>query len=211
MVHFVRHARDEQLHEFDSIVDWALNNELGINPTVMDGTSGHRIEEVHSAKLLGLTIDDNMNWDTHCRQVLTVARQRLHCMHVMRRAGASAQLLRTLYCALIRSAISHAFPAWCNVASTRLMSFVKLESRICRILTSLFRCCCRTFSRVSVTIWSRLHFTLSTLFALFLIVQPPVIPVVWDPIIDAVLKSTLLNEHDCIPVSMNFLHVLTVI
>ena len=51
----------------------------------------------------------------------------------MRRASASAQLLRTLYCALIRSVISNAFPAWRNVASTRLMSFVKLEIRICRI------------------------------------------------------------------------------
>ena len=115
------------MFEFDGIVDWALNNGLRINPTkskvvnfvtekslvlptVMDGTSSHRIEEVYSAKLLGPTIDDNMNWATHCRQVLTVARQRLHCVHVMRRAGASAQLLRTLYCALIRSAISYAFP-----------------------------------------------------------------------------------------------------
>ena len=84
MVHFVRHASDERLqNEFDGVVDWALNPTKSkvvifvtkkslVLPSVMDGTYGHRIEEVHSAKLLGFTIDDNMNWNTHCRQVLTL-------------------------------------------------------------------------------------------------------------------------------------------
>ena len=162
---------------------------------------------------MGLTTDNTMNWDTHCRQVLTVALQRLHCMHVMRGAGASAQLLRTLYCALIPSAISYAFPAWCNVASTRLMSFVKLESCICRIFDitqNFLQSQCENLAKAALHPQHPLH-------VIFDCAVTRYSSRLGAKIIDGslleqlVLKSALLNLHDCIPVLIFSLYVLTAI
>ena len=102
---------------------------------LLDAATNQNIESTTKCKLLGITLQADLSWRSHCEAVLSTARSRLHLLHTMRKAGADESVLRTLYSALIRSVLSYAFPAWCNIGKTLLSSLEKLEARISKILS----------------------------------------------------------------------------
>ena len=151
------------MHEFSHISTWCSQNGISLNTSktkimnfqtkqsivlhpVVDLDTNIAIEVVHSAKLLGIHIDDKMSWDVHIQSLLSKIRKRIYLLYALRQAHASKQTISTVYCSLIRSVITYAFPSWCNVSSSRFIQLQKFENRISRIFGLLLKCnladCC---------------------------------------------------------------------
>lgn len=158
LLHFVRHGVDDRLsQELEHISGWSKEHGLKINlqktklldiitkrsltlQPLIDKNSNCLIENVCSAKILGLMIDTNLSWQPQVDFVLRKLRKRIYVLHALRQANASDALLWSVYCQLMRSVASYAYPAWCNVTKGRLLSIVSFENKMSRF----FKFSCKT-------------------------------------------------------------------
>ena len=77
--------------------------------------SGSEIERVHTYKLLGVYVTDNLCWSTHCEYIVQRARKRLYAMRCLKKSGVMEWDLVLVYSSLIRSVLEDAPPVWANL------------------------------------------------------------------------------------------------
>jgi hypothetical protein len=186
VLHFIRRNEDDKLmQEFSHISTWCAHNGLSLNTSktkimnfqtkqsiflhpVIDQDTDIAITVVHSARLLGIHIDDKFTWNDHIQNLLSKVRKRVYLLYALRQARASRDTLSTVYCSLIRSVITYAFPSWCNVASTRFTQLQKFENRLSRLFGLNLKCNLADFcndigSRLAIKC-SDMHHPLHTIF-----------------------------------------------
>ena len=74
--------------------------------------NGKGVETVKSAKLLGVTISDDLSWNEHVREVVKKASKRLYFLVQLKRARLPTSELVLFYCTCIRSVLSYAVPVF---------------------------------------------------------------------------------------------------
>ena len=74
--------------------------------------SNNTVEQVHSFKLLGVTIDDNLKRSTHVNTICSIASSRLHFLKVLKRRSLSTCDLLYFYTSAVRPLLEYACPAW---------------------------------------------------------------------------------------------------
>ena len=157
LLHFVREEDDDHLsEELDNIVAWSSTHGLAFNstktkllnfqtkrslslPPLKDPLSNTFIQLATSIKLLGLTIDSNMTWCAHTQEVLGKIRKRVYMLYSLRQVKAPKKVMCNVYCTLIRSVASYAYPAWCNIKKCRFIQLAKFKERLCQMV-DLPRC-----------------------------------------------------------------------
>ena len=77
--------------------------------------SGFEIERVHTHKLLGLYVTDNLCWSTHCEYIVQRARKCQYALRCLKKSGVMEGELLLVYSSLIRSVFEYAFPVWANL------------------------------------------------------------------------------------------------
>ena len=55
------------------------------------------VERVNSARTLGVTIQNNMNWCEHVTKIVKKAGKRLYMLRLLKRANADTKTLSTVY------------------------------------------------------------------------------------------------------------------
>ena len=70
------------------------------------------IERVTSFKLLGVTVTNNLSWETHVDTVCTKASKRLHFLRLLKRSAVSQDDLLHYYKSVIRPVLEYACPVW---------------------------------------------------------------------------------------------------
>ena len=55
------------------------------------------VERVNSAEILGVTIQNNMNWWEHVTKIVKKAGKRLYMLRLLKRANADTKALSTVY------------------------------------------------------------------------------------------------------------------
>ena len=70
------------------------------------------INVVRKAKLLGLTISDNLKWNYHIQDICSKASKRLYFLRILQRAGFDVPDLVKLYCCYIRPVLEYACQVW---------------------------------------------------------------------------------------------------
>ena len=73
------------------------------------------IECVHTYKLLGVYVTDNLCWSTHCEYIVLRARKRLYALRCLKKSGVIERDLVLVYSSLIRSVLEYASPVWANL------------------------------------------------------------------------------------------------
>jgi hypothetical protein len=153
ILHFVRSSENDRLEEeWHNIKSWCANAQLRPNPAktkIIDITTskkvpsgkvvheeGYQIEIVKSAKLLGVTLSDNLKWDQHVEDVTTRAARRLFCLTTLRSAGVPPKQLCQFYYSTIRSILLYGYPSWCNCNKGLWDKLIKIERRALRIIGS---------------------------------------------------------------------------
>ena len=150
LLHFIRNGADDRIvEEMQHINEWSNSHGMALNydktkimnfvtkrslqlVELRDPSSGVIIEAVRVAKLLGIMIDDQFSWKSHIDNVLSRVKRRIYCLYSLKKISTSS-VLWMVYCALLRSVLSYAYPAWCSIGKTRFSILSKFEMRLSRI------------------------------------------------------------------------------
>ena len=96
---------------------------------------GQVLETVHSHKVLGLVIQDNLKWNENTCMTVSKASKRLHIIRVLRRGGVSAADLLVIYVAPVRSVLEYCCVVWHNALLAYLSSEIeRVQMRVLRII-----------------------------------------------------------------------------
>ena len=66
------------------------------------------IERVKSARILGLTVQDNMKWHEHINNIVKKASKRLYMLRLLKRSNSCIDTLITVYTTIIRPLLEYA-------------------------------------------------------------------------------------------------------
>lgn len=152
ILHFVREAADDRLQEeWENIVSWSRSAHLPLNLNkcrVLDFVTKRSLslqpvvvspdvflEQVDSHPFLGVRFCTNLKWDIHFDFILKKASKRIFIIRNLRRSGASPSLMWRTYVALIRPILLYAFPCICNAPNFLWDKLVRVERRVCRIIS----------------------------------------------------------------------------
>ena len=82
---------------------------------------GHELETVEQMKLLGLTIRNDLSWQSNTDEMTTKANSRLWIVKRLKKLGANQDDLKDIYCKQVRSILEFGVPAW-NYGITKQQS-----------------------------------------------------------------------------------------
>jgi hypothetical protein len=83
--------------------------QLDFLPILINDTN---ISQVESAKVLGITISDNLKWNNHINNIVKKTSQRLFMLSQCRRSGLKASDMIQIYTTKIRPILEYACQAW---------------------------------------------------------------------------------------------------
>ena len=135
----------------DHIKQWSEENRLKLHPdkckelrisfskdpVVLDQVirNGKEVEIVESAKLLGVTISNNLSWHAHIKEVVKKASKRLYYLVQLKRARLPAKDLVLFYTSCVRSVMDYAVPAFYHSLPQYLKNeLIRLEKRAISII-----------------------------------------------------------------------------
>ena len=103
----------------EMIIDFSRNYSL--TSGIQSVTIGEQVlERVEHAKMLGVTISNNLTWSKHVDNIVSKAGKRVYMLYQLKRAGISQNYLVTIYVSVIRPVLEYA----CRVWSTSLPIFL---------------------------------------------------------------------------------------
>jgi hypothetical protein len=133
--------------------DWALNNNMCFNvkktkeivfafgsnfvntPPIMLGDAV--IEQVKEAKILGVTIQSNLKWNSHVENIIKKANKRLYLLRLCKRSGVKSTDLIDIYTSLIRSVLEYCCVVWHSSLPAYLhYDIERVQKRAMRIIFS---------------------------------------------------------------------------
>ncbi|KAK2170745.1 hypothetical protein NP493_1143g00016 [Ridgeia piscesae] len=93
-----------------------------------------QIEQVHSTRLLGVTISQDLTWQLHIDDSTTKASQRLYFVILLKRAGIEPHHLVKIYTTIIRSVIESACQVWHTSLTIRQTNLLKsIQKKPCAL------------------------------------------------------------------------------
>ena len=135
----------------NEIIEWSHDNRVVLNPEkckelrisfartpqLFDAITidGKELEIVKSAKLLGVTLSDNLSWNAHVNELVKKSSKKLYFMVQLKRAQVPPLDLALFYKACIRSAVDYAVPVFYNALPQYLKNeLVRIEKRALSII-----------------------------------------------------------------------------
>ena len=73
---------------------------------------GGPIQIVESVKVLGVTLQNDLKWESHADDIIKKAAKRLYILRVLKRNGLDVDGLKTIFKTLIRSVLQYSCPVW---------------------------------------------------------------------------------------------------
>ena len=96
---------------------------------------GKELQVVKNAKLLGLTISDNLTWNAHVNEIIKKASKKLYFLVQLKRARVPPSDLVLFYKACVRSGVDYAVPVFYNALPQYLKKeLVRIERRALSII-----------------------------------------------------------------------------
>jgi hypothetical protein len=89
------------------------------------------IERVKSARILGLTVQDNMKWNEHIHNILKKASKRLYMLRLLKRSNACIDTLITVYTTIIRPVLEYACQVWHYNIQQYICEDIQNNSKTC--------------------------------------------------------------------------------
>jgi len=87
------------------------------------------IEQVVSAKLLGVIFSNTLKFDEHVKNILTICNQRCYLLKCLKGQGLPTAQLNIVFCAIILSRILYALPAWGGFLTVELTTKIDVFLR----------------------------------------------------------------------------------
>ena len=101
-------------------------------PVVIEGK---HIETVEKTKLLGVTIQNNLRWDTHVEDMYKKASKRLYFLTLLKRAGLHSAELLKYYRSVVRSVMEYSSVVWhSGLTKDQSLSLEHIQKRAFKII-----------------------------------------------------------------------------
>lgn len=135
----------------DYIHDWTVANNMKLNiakckEMVIDFSKEKRnfsplmindvaVQRVKSASILGISLQDNMNWNDHVHQIVKKAGKRLYMLRLLKRSNANMIILCTVFTTIIRPVLEYACQVWhFNIQQYLSEDIEKIQKRAFKIM-----------------------------------------------------------------------------
>ena len=107
---------------------------------------------VSETKLLGLTVQSDLGWQTQINNMVSKASRRLYMLSRLRRFGVPADDLVSVYMGYVRPICEYAAPVWhSNITVDQSKQLERIQKRACRvILGSKYDSYTETLSRLEL-------------------------------------------------------------
>ena len=100
---------------------------------------GQIIERVQSAKILGITLRDDLLWTHHVNIITRKASKRLYLLRQLKRAGIDILDLVNIYCSCIRSTLEHACQVFhSSLPNSYLKKLNVYRKELCKLFFLVF-------------------------------------------------------------------------
>lgn len=93
-------------------------NRHAFQPVTVDGKD---LYVVSSAKILGVTLSNDLTWNDYVSEAIKKANKRLYFLVLLRRAGVDPRDIINFYCTVIRSVLEYCSPVF-NLALPEYLS-----------------------------------------------------------------------------------------
>ena len=95
----------------EMIIDFSRNYSL--TSGIQSVTIGEQVlERVEHAKMLGVTISNNLTWSKHVDNIFSKAGKRVYMLYQLKRADISQNDLVKIYVSIIRPVLEYSCPVW---------------------------------------------------------------------------------------------------
>ena len=139
----------------DVAVEWTVNNDMEINPEKSKEmiicfsknvnfrnnvpnvvVEGILVEQVDHAKLLGITLSNDLTWNKHVDNIVKTAAKRVYMIYHLKRSGISQTDLVKVYMCIVRPVLEYACPVWHTNLPIYLSDDIEMVQK--RVLKSIF-------------------------------------------------------------------------
>ena len=131
--------------------DWANSNHLKLNPSkckVMQicfkrnppcpldmKIADKGLELVTETKLLGLTVQSDLGWQTQVNDMVSKSSRRLYMLGRLKRFGVPVEDLVSVYVGYVRPTVEYASPVWHgNISKQQTQQIERIQKRACHII-----------------------------------------------------------------------------
>ena len=132
------------LHDNQLVVNVSKSNIMLVgtktsvgNSSITASINGANLAYVSNIRLLGINIDNVLNWKLHIDSVCNTISSKVGLLHRLSRFLSRDQLI-IIYTALIQSVIDYALTVWGSCYRTYLDTLQKIQNRCARICTNNF-------------------------------------------------------------------------
>jgi hypothetical protein len=152
VVGLINKDNDESLY-FDTVCtvnDWCKDHYLNLNVSktkeiIIDfrrssndklpmTINGSAVEVVHSYKYLGIYVQDDLKWDSHCKYVIGNLHRRMYYVRCLKNVGVNTNIISMFYNSVVASAMCYGVVCWWNSCTKKQQhDFMKLRKRATRI------------------------------------------------------------------------------
>lgn len=139
---------------FAEVLNWSADNLMNVNfgktKELIIGTLKNNpppalsdekniIERVHSYKLLGVLVDDNLKWNRHVNSICARASSRLYFLKQLKRSFVSIDDVFYFYIAIIRPVLEYACPVWhSSLTHEQSLQIERIQKRALHIIYGPF-------------------------------------------------------------------------
>lgn len=145
---------DNSQAEMENIEEWAEDKKMKLNVEktmeivvnkskinqhvpLLQTKSGKTIQRTSSAKVLGLQIDENLNFRTHIRNTYNKCNSKLYLLKQLKHKGYNAEDLRYFYLSCLLPTITYGYTAWCSAAERDIQPLKRIHRRAQKIIGNL--------------------------------------------------------------------------
>ena len=119
----------------EMIIDFSRNYSL--TSGIRSVTIGEQVlERVEHAKMLGVTISNNLTWSKHVDNIVSKAGKRVYMLYQLKRSGISQLDLVKIYVSVIRPVLEYACPVWSANLPKYLSDAIEMIQK--RVLRSIY-------------------------------------------------------------------------
>ena len=151
-------------------INWKKTKEMCIGPLVKHkipllNIDGNIVQRVNVFKLLGVTVDNNLKWDSHVHSICSKASSRLYFLILLRRSSVSKYDLLHFYVSYIRPILEYACPVWhSSVTNEQCQRIETVQRRAMAIIDQQYDYlnCCKVYNLL--TLYERREMLCRTFF-----------------------------------------------
>ena len=115
----------------EMFINFMHDDNILVNPIIM---GNKEIECVSNDKLLGVYLNEDLNWNTHIDYIFKKACKRFYSLRILQRAGVASLSILKVYLTIIRPVLEYAVHVWQSIPGIMSDKLETIKKRALKII-----------------------------------------------------------------------------